>query len=160
MSHTLRPGRDSDGPELIALVAAIYAEYPKCYLDVDNEAPEWRHIATSFEQWQGRFWVAEREGKVVGCVGITPAKRAGGCELKKLYVAKSERRQGLASRLLELVENEARARQASFVDLWSDTKFEPAHLFYERHGYTRSGETRELHDISDTVEYYFCKDLT
>ena len=35
---------------------------------------------------KGRFWVAEREGRVVGSVGFSPGKKPGYAELKKLYV--------------------------------------------------------------------------
>jgi hypothetical protein len=30
---------------------------------------------------------------------------------------------------------------------------------YERRGYHRGRKTRELHDKSNTVEYFFCKEL-
>jgi hypothetical protein len=45
------------------------------------------------------------------------------------------------------------------MELWSDTRFLDAHRLYERLGYRRTGRTRELHDLSDTVEYEFDKPL-
>ena len=36
----LRAARDADGPAVIAVVAAIYAEYPGCILDVETELTE------------------------------------------------------------------------------------------------------------------------
>lgn len=155
----IRDARDSDEEGLIALIGSIFAEYPNCVLAVDEEIPELRHIATSFSAWQGRFWVAERAGRIVGCIGLTPAHDPGGIELKKLYVGASERRSGLGGKLTDLVVAEARARGARFIDLWSDTKFETAHRFYENRGFIRNGATRELHDLSDTVEYYFRRQL-
>ena len=155
----IRAARDADAQGLIRLIGSIFAEYPNCILDVDGEIPELRAIASAFERVDGRFWVAERDGEVVGCVGLSPAAEPGGVELKKLYVAASERRSGLGSRLTDLVEDEARARGAAFIDLWSDTKFETAHRFYRGRGYVSDGQTRELHDKSDTVEYYFKKRL-
>ncbi len=151
----LRDARDADADGLIALIGSCFAEYPNCILDVDGEIPELRGIATYFARHEGRCWVAERDASVVGCVGVTPATEPGGVELKKLYVLAPERRHRLGSRLTDLVEDEGRRRGARFVDLWSDTRFEAAHRFYEARGYVRSGETRELHDQSDTVEYYF-----
>ena len=102
--------------------------------------------------------MAERQGWVVGSAGLLPAGRDG-TELKKLYVLDSARRGGLGGRLCALVESEARSLGASYVELWSDTRFKDAHRLYERQGYVRGPTTRELHDLSATVEYYFRKDL-
>lgn len=155
----IREARDDDAEGLMALIAAVFAEYEGCVFDVDGEIPELRRIASAFAEVNGRFWVAERDGRVVGCVGVAPAHDRTGVELKKLYVAASERRQGLGDRLCERVLEEARRRGARFIDLWSDTKFETAHAFYERRGWRRDGTTRELHDKSDTVEFYFRREL-
>lgn len=170
----IREAVDDDGPQLIALIGAVFAEYPGCLLDVDGELPELRTIATSFRAWGGRFWVAEDGGRVAGCVGFKDpesavsgaggapeaargagGRREAGVELCKLYVAKDARKRGLGGALCALVEAEARARGAGFVELWSDTRFTDAHRLYERRGYVRGPETRALHDISDSVEYYF-----
>jgi putative acetyltransferase len=155
----LRPARDSDAEGLIALVGAVFAEYPGCVLDVDGELPELRRIASAFAELGGRFWVAEREGGIVGSIGCVPAA-GGGLELRKLYVAQSERQAGLGSRLHDLVLAEALARGAATIELWTDTRFETAHRFYQRRGYQRGAATRELHDKSATVEYYFVKSIT
>lgn len=155
----VREARDGDAAGLIHLIGSCFAEYPNCVLDVDGEIPELRAIATYFAEHAGRFWVAEREGQVVGCVGVTPAANPAGVELKKLYVLAAERRSRLGSRLTDLAEEEGRRRRATFVDLWSDTRFETAHRFYEGRGYVRTGATRELHDLSDTVEFHFRKEL-
>ena len=164
----LRDALDDDAADLIALFAAVFAEYPGCVLDVDGEMPELRHIAAHFAAAGGRFYVFTRpgtdsapaeRGRVVACGGYTPAGSEQ-VELRKLYVAKTERRAGLGSRLCALVEAEALLRGARRVELWSDTRFLDAHRLYERRGYRRSGKTRELHDLSHTVEYHFDKVLT
>jgi putative acetyltransferase len=159
MSSALRDATDDDADGLIALIGAVFDEYPGCILDVDGEMPELRRIASTFAEAGGRFWVAERDGRVVGSIGWSPAKEPGGLELKKLYVARSERETGLGSRLVELVEHDARTRGARFIDLWSDTRFETAHRFYARRGWVKGPHTRELFDRSDTVEFYFRKEL-
>jgi putative acetyltransferase len=155
----IRAGRDGDGEQLIALIGACFAEYPGCILDVDGEMPELRMIATSFATQRGCFWVAEHAGLLVGSVGIVPATDQRGTELRKLYVTSTMRRRGLGTALCDLVEAEARRRRAAFVDLWSDTRFVDAHRLYERRGYVRGPDTRALHDLSHTVEYYYRKRL-
>lgn len=155
----IRAARDGDAGGLIDLIGACFAEYENCILDVDGELPELRGIATWAAAKRGHFWVAERQGIVVGCGGYTTAAAAGGLELRKLYVAAAARRRGLGAHLCARVEEAARQCRAEYIDLWSDTRFLDAHRLYERLGYARTGETRELHDKSDTVELRFKKEL-
>ena len=156
----IRDARDDDGWDLIGLVAACWSEYPGCILDVDGEEPWMRTPAASFQDKGGCLWVAEAHGRVVGSVGLKPAGEPGGVELKTLYVARPVRRMGLGNRLTHLVEAEARRRGATFIDLWSDTRFADAHRLYEQRGYRRGPSTRALHDLSHTVEYYYRKELS
>jgi putative acetyltransferase len=155
----IRDARDDDASGLIALIGGVFDEYPGCVLELDHEMPQLRAVATAFTAEGGRFWVAELDGGVIGCGGIAPAKDPAGAELKHLYVAKRARRAGLGTRFVALIEDEARRRGSSFVELWSDTRFEDAHRLYERLGYTRSAHTRELNDLSNTIEFHFLKEL-
>ncbi|MEZ4233792.1 MAG: GNAT family N-acetyltransferase [Polyangiaceae bacterium] len=163
MSLLIRLAEDSDGYQLIRLIENVFYEYPGCVMDVDGEIPELRRIQTDFAKKGGEFWVAERDRRIIGCIGYTPlptrARSPRGIELKKLYVERWERGHGLAGELVALVEAAARGQEASFVELWSDTRFLPAHRFYRKRGYQASGETRELFDQSDTIEYHFEKRL-
>ncbi len=149
----IREARDDDAPPLIALIAAVYAEYPGCVLDVDGEVPHLRRPASSFLEWDGRLWVAEGACGVVGCVGL--AGHRDHAELRQLYVSAAARRQGLGRRLCELVHGEALARGHRRIELWTDTRFADAHRLYERLGYVRQPGTRELHDLSRTIEYRY-----
>ncbi len=156
---TIRAGRDEDSDGLIELIGAVFTEYENCILDVDGEMPELLEIASYYERQRGKFWVAEAEGRVVGCIGVSPAVEGPGVELKKLYVAKRARTSGLGGQLVDRIEAEATDRRAEFIELWTDTRFETAHRFYARRGYQRLPETRELFDKSDTVEYHYIKRL-
>jgi putative acetyltransferase len=155
----IRAARDGDSDALIALIGSVFREYPGCVLDVDGELPELRAIATAFAEWNGRFWVATHSDDVVGCVGCSPSAAPGGFELRKLYVSRHARRNGLGTHLCELVETEAARGHARFVELWTDTRFLDAHRLYERRGYIRGPRTRELQDLSASVEYYYRKRL-
>lgn len=155
---TCRDAADSDSEALIALIGGVFDEYPGCVMDVDGEMPELRAIASHFRKLGGRFWVAEQNGSIVGCIGSAPLPDRG-VQLHKLYVRADARRKGIGGALCDLVEDGARQGGANRVELWSDTRFETAHLIYEKRGYVRGGQTRELHDKSDTVEYFFRKDL-
>jgi putative acetyltransferase len=80
--------------------------------------------------------------------------------LKKCYLAAAWRGRGLGRRLVEAVEEYARATGCREVELWSDTRFVAGHRAYLGCGYRRSGAVRELHDLSRSVEWHFRKDLT
>lgn len=162
MDVTIRSARDGDAGELVSLIGGCFSEYPGCVLDVEGEMPHLLAIATAYRKLGGCFWVAESERieRVVGSVGVVPSREDGGVELRSLYVARPARRQGLGARLCGLVEAEGRRRGAPFVELWSDTRFLDAHRLYRQLGFTGGVRTRELRDLSETVEYYFRKELS
>ena len=155
---TIRTASDGDATGVIRLVARCFAAYPGCILDCDSEETGLRAPASRFEQ----FWVAERGGRIVGTIASAHGRDVDGTrglELKKLYVHPDERRQGLARRLVDLVEVQARDEGHPRVYLWSDTRFVEAHAFYERLGYVRSGRVRSLGDVSATLEFHYAKDI-
>ena len=57
----LRPARDEDAPGLVAPIAACWAEYPGCVMDLDGENPELRRFASHCAERRGAAWVAERD---------------------------------------------------------------------------------------------------
>lgn len=154
----IRSAHDGDTTGLITLIATVFAEYPNCILDVDGEMPELRRPATAVRAASGHWWVAELDGAIVGSVSISPSDEHA-VELKRLYVAARARRRGLGAHLVRLAENEATHREAHSVFLWTDTRFADAHRLYERLGYARSSGTRALHDVSNTIEYHYAKEL-
>jgi putative acetyltransferase len=161
-SLEIRAALDSDAAGLIELIGSAYAEYPGCVLDVEREEPDLRAIASAYSRKGGSFWVAiePQRGALVGSVGWLPSSTdAGWIELRKLYVARAQRRRGLASELCGRVEAVARERGAVGISLWSDTRFLDAHRFYAVRGYQQEPETRELNDLSNSVEYHFTKRL-
>jgi putative acetyltransferase len=153
----LRPATDADGPALAALIAACFAEYDGCVFD-RREFPELAAIADHFARADGRLWVADGGGAIVGSLGARP-RDGDGVELLKVYVARPWRGGGLAAALLDAALAFARARGAARLELWSDTRFTRAHAFYEKHGFAPTGERRFLADLSDTWEYRFVRTL-
>lgn len=158
-ARTVRP---DDSHALIALIGGVYAEYPGCVLDLPGVDADLPRMRDAIDGSGGEFWVVERDGEIVACAGWAPHLvdgRAGG-ELKRLYVRSDQRGSGLGRWLVERVEAAARADGAEVVELWSDTRFLDAHRLYTRLGYEPTGETRELHDPSETTEYRFVRTLT
>jgi GNAT superfamily N-acetyltransferase len=157
MTATIRPGRDEDAEGFIALIGAAWSEYPGCVLDVDAEMPELRALSSHFEKAGGALWTAEADGHVVGMVATRPLRHDEAYEICRMYVAKECRGTGLARRLLALAEDHARGTGAARLVLWTDTRFEAAHRFYEKHGYVRQGAIRILDDLSKSLEFRYAK---
>jgi len=156
----LRLVRDTDSAAMIELIAGCWAEYPGIVLAVDEEEPWLRHPATYYAGAgpSARMWVVEDPDGLAACIGVKPQRDWSGAELKSLYVAAWARRRGLGAALVGLVEDYAREHGATTLTLWSDSRFADAHRLYARLGYERAGD-RELHDLSNTTEYGFSKDL-
>jgi GNAT superfamily N-acetyltransferase len=154
----LRPGRDSDANALIALIAACWGEYPGIVLDVDGELPELRALASHYADKGGALWVAEQDQQIVGMIGVVPHAETT-WEIVRLYLLPAHRGTDLAPRLLATAEAHAREAGATRLLLWSDTRFDRAHRFYEKHSYVRSGPIRVLHDISNSLEFAYAKPI-
>ena len=154
----LRAGRDGDAEAVIRIVGACWAEYPGCVMDLDGEVPELRALASYAGKRGGAFFVAEGDGGPAGLVCCWPHED-GAWELAKMYVAREARGRGVADTLARAVEDHARAEGAERVVLWSDTRFERAHRFYEKRGYVRAGALRALGDKSNSIEFAYAKPL-
>jgi GNAT superfamily N-acetyltransferase len=152
--HTLRPGTDADTDTYIRLIGSAWAEYPGIVFDVDAELPELRALATHFAEKGGRVWL-EAEGR--GMIATRPLREDQAFEICRLYVDKSARGTGLAQALLGTAEAHARAEGAERLVLWTDTRFEAAHAFYEKAGYVRQGAIRILDDLSKSLEFRYAK---
>ncbi len=152
----IRPGIDGDADGFIALIGACWAEYPGCVLDVDAEAPELRALASHMRAKSGALWTAELAGQVAGLVGTYP-EDGNTWTISRMYLDRALRGTGLADRLLDRAETHAIAAGARHLALWTDTRFERAHRFYERRSYARSGPIRALDDLSNTIEFHYAK---
>lgn len=154
----IRAATDADANGLISLISNVFSEYPGCVIDLETLDRDLLAIRGYVRERGGDFWVAEQGDRVVGCIGYTQPK-PGVVELKRLYVARAARKQGLGQRLYALILAAAKAHGARAIECWSDTRFKDAHDFYLKRGFARSPDTRALNDPSNTTEYQFRKTL-
>jgi len=152
----IRPGRDADSQGIITLIGACWSQYPGVVLDVDGEMPELRALASHYAAKGGALWIAEADGRIAGMVATRPHE-AGAWEICRVYVLPEHHGGGLGHRLLDTAEAHARAAGAQRLLLWSDTRFDRAHRFYEKRSYVRSGPIRVLDDISNSLEFAYAK---
>lgn len=153
----IRPGRDPDAEALIALIWACWSQYPGIRIDVDNEMPELRTLATFYTNAGGALWVADSDGQPVGLIAARPLETNSDWEICRVYIHPSLHGSGLGHRLLDRAEAHAIDAGADRLVLWSDTRFERAHRFYEKQSYVRSGPIRVLNDISNSLEFAYAK---
>jgi len=123
----------ADREALVRLIVGTLAEFGFS-ADMGGIADDLRSIDGRYAPPRGGFWIAEREGMLVGSVAIRP-KDERTCELKRLYVSPSARGSGLGQRLYEHAE--AFARAAGYRTIWLDSsrRFGKAHRLYERNGF-------------------------
>ena len=150
----LRDGLDADAPHFIRLLRDAWAEYPGTVFDLDAEVPELRALGSHFTALGGRLWI-DQDGH--GMVATRPLREDGAWEICRLYVDKAARGTGLAHRLLDAAEAHAREQGGVRLILWTDTRFEAAHAFYEKRGYVRQGAIRILDDLSKSLEFRYSK---
>jgi GNAT superfamily N-acetyltransferase len=125
------PARHGDGPWRV--VKAVFDEYGFPFDEFDYDA-DLRDPASRYDGTNGWFAVAEEGSRVVGCVALKD-EGDGIFELHRLYVALEARRGGTGERLIRWALDEARARGARSVILFSDVAFTDAHRLYERLGF-------------------------
>lgn len=153
---TIRPGRDDDADGFIALIGACWGEYPSIVFDVDAELPEIRALAGYYAAKGGTLWAAEADGTIAGMIAVVP-RANGAWEICRMYVLAPWRGAGLAHQLLDRAEAHAIAAGATRLLLWSDTRFDRAHRFYEKRGYVRTGPIQVLNDLSNSLEFGYAK---
>lgn len=123
-----------DQPEVIALIAALDAYQDTLY------PPESRHLLdlASLKQPNVLFAVARDSAlRAVGCGAIVLGPDFG--ELKRMYVSPQCRGQGVARRLLSLLEAEAAGRGATLLTLETGPYQPEALSLYQAVGYARRG---------------------
>ena len=152
-----RPVTNQDGDQLAQLIATVFAEYRGCVFDRAAEFPELSAIADDFAP-HGAIWVVEKEaGVIAGCLGIKVSPDLAEAELHKVYLDKTCRGQGTAQVMLQtardwLMQNYPACQRLL---LWTDSRFDAGHRFYQKCGFVQTGETRELADLSQSRELAF-----
>jgi N-acetylglutamate synthase-like GNAT family acetyltransferase len=107
----------------------------------DDGVARWVHNLTTGPQ---RWWVAERNGRVVGFVGIGPSRdpvEPGLGELDTIAVAPTEWGKGVGRALMS-VALDALAETFSEGILWTLASYERGHRFYVATGWAADGGTR------------------
>jgi GNAT superfamily N-acetyltransferase len=139
---------DPDAPDALALVEALWNEVEPMY---GNTGP--CELVPADVAGEGAvFVVAWYKGEPVGC-GAVRRLEPGIGEVKRIYVAPQERRQGVAQRILAELEELARDMGYTRLHLETGTLQPEAMRLYERFGYKRVPPFGRYVDDPRTVCY-------
>ena len=156
----LRPAVAADQPGIIDLINRVYEEYGDriCLEQADGDLLD---LQATYWEPGGEFVVLERDGTILGTHAILPlADQENCCTFRRLYLDKSLRGQQWGEHLMQWALERARDRGFERVEFWSDTRFTRGHRFFQRLGFERDGQVREMTDgWEDYQEYFFYQQL-
>ena len=162
MEYRIIPGYDRK-----AELSALFYDYTQMliagepdmapYLEQQGYEEELAHLEGKYGHPYGRLYVAEVEGRVVGCIALRRLSETD-CELKRLYVLPELRGHGIARALTRQVIADARAIGYHRVLLDTLPFLREAITLYESEGFHL---TRKYNDspLADDHTLYYCLDL-
>ena len=120
-------------------------------LTVEDAVNYWQDVVEALKSPYRILLVAEMNNEIVGTVQLDMASRPNGshrAEIMKLMVHTSQRGRGIAQRLMNAIETEA--RQAGRSTLILDTREgDPSEQLYSKLGYSRAGTIPEYARSAD-----------
>jgi len=167
---TIRPFSEIDGGEVRALFIAVNRLLSPPGLRGAFEAyieqaltEEIDRIADYYAERGGGFWVAIRDGRVIGAFGLERVS-PDAMELRRMYVDPGSRRAGLGRRMLQYAEDECRERGVARLELSTAEIQDAALALYRSAGYRLVREEVAATASNKTVgsglrRYYFEKAL-
>jgi GNAT superfamily N-acetyltransferase len=119
-----------DSDQAQGLIAELQGEYTERYGGPDATPVD----PDEFEPPHGAFFVAHREGQLVGCAGMR-RHSATDVEVKRMFVRRPFRGRGWSRTLLTLIEAEARALGFQRIVMETGLQQPEAMGLYESSGY-------------------------
>lgn len=130
----LRPATNADREQVKDLVYTVLAEYGLKH-DPDTTDADLKDIEQFYLARGGAFRVLEAEnGAIIGAYGLYPMGEES-CELRKMYLRRDYRGQGLGRRLLDDALAEARRLGFKSVVLETASVLKEAIALYESYGF-------------------------
>ena len=124
----------ADVPEVVRLVTEVLAEFGLEFGKGSGTDDALARLPDSYAP--GAFWVAERDGELLGTCGVYPLSPTM-FELRKMYLRPASRGLGIGKQLLDTALAFAKERGATHMVLDTTHEMTRAIAFYEAHGFVR-----------------------
>lgn len=134
---TIRPIEAHDDREVARIIRMTLEAFGVTGPDTAYADPEVDFMFEAYAAPRHRYFVAEKDGQVLGGVGFGPLtgdETGTVCELRKMYLAPEARGQGIGRQLLEAALGGA--REAGFATCYIETM---AHMTQARRLYEANG---------------------
>lgn len=131
----IRTYLEQDRDQIIDLVLGCQNDGTRPLLTVDDQ-PELLHIREEYLEKGGNFWVAEEQGRIIGCIGLMLFDHGIGV-LKKFFVASPYRGapHHLGQQLYRQLLAFAKEKQVRTILLDTPKNTRRAHRFYQKAGF-------------------------
>ncbi|HEV8581928.1 MAG TPA: GNAT family N-acetyltransferase [Thermoanaerobaculia bacterium] len=151
----VRPASPADAESIASLLRAAFAEFEALYTPQGYQAttPAGDEIRNRFAE--GPIWIAEQQEAIAGTVSAV--LKDEGLYIRSMAVYPWTRGRGVATLLLDAVEQFARGRSCSRLFLSTTPFLASAIRLYERAGFRRTDE--EPHDLFGTPLVTMVKEL-
>lgn len=136
-SLVIRPIEEDDDPEVAAIIRTVMPEFGAVGPGYAINDPEVDTMTSAYRGKKAKYWVVEKDGRVVGGGGFAPLKGGDGtvCEVQKMYFLPEARGLGIGDKLLAQILREAKAVGFSRVYLETLEVMTAARKLYARHGF-------------------------
>jgi N-acetylglutamate synthase-like GNAT family acetyltransferase len=134
----IRPFERGDDQGVIGVILPIQQEEFGVAITAEDQ-PDLATIPDFYQSDKGEFWVAVKEGRIVGTIGLKDIGD-GNAALRKMFVAAAVRggEYKVAARLLAALLDHASNSGLKAVFLGTTDKFLAAHRFYEKNGFSET----------------------
>jgi N-acetylglutamate synthase-like GNAT family acetyltransferase len=132
----IRPFEPGDEQGIADVILPIQREEFGIAITAQDQ-PDLTDIAGFYQTDKGQFWVAVKDGRIVGTISLKEIGKDKAA-LRKMFVAADMRGReyGVAARLLEALVEHASANDLKTILLGTTEKFLAAHRFYEKNGFS------------------------
>lgn len=132
----VRSVEHTDVAAVLGLVADVLGEFGLEFGKGSATDAELHGLPASYTTRGGAFWIALRDGELLGTCGVFPVA-PGIYELRKMYLRGASRGLGLGKQLLEVAVAWSRKRGGTHMVLDTVEQMTRAIAFYEANGFVR-----------------------
>ena len=150
----IRKASNSDSNEIISLITSVYDEYGEIMF-TEGADKDLLDINQNYHERGGDFVVMIDQEKIVGSPQPSPSTKKIEFFVEDYTLKKTHRGEGEGKKTNGLGCGLVNQNKFHRVEFWSDVRFKRAHTFFEKYGFVKSGETREMNDGALPIQSFF-----